>query len=113
MPTLNIGTIIAGAYADKVRRTLFAVTRPLQTSGQIKSEEVAYAAAQLNQTLYKIIVEKLKVDKGDVVRILVDFDVKEGKIEWKLDTLKIEWYVKKDQSFVDQAIKEVVGTEKN
>jgi len=112
MPTLNIGTIIAGAYADKVRRTLFAVTKSYQSSGQLKSEDIAYAAAQLNQTLYKIIVEKLKCDKGDVVRIVVDFDIKDGKIEWKYDTLKIEWYVKKDQNFVDQVVKEVLQTEK-
>lgn len=107
MPTLNVGTIIAGAYADKVRRTLFAVTREYQSSG-LKSEDIAYAAATLNQLLYKIIVEKLKCDKGDVVRITIDFDVKDGKIEWRYETLKLEWYVKKDQSLVDQAVKEVL-----
>lgn len=112
MPTLNIGTIIAGAYADKVRRTLFAITKSLQETGQLKNEDVAYAAALLNQTLYKIIVEKLKCDKGDVIRIMIDFDIKDGKIEWRYDTLKIEWYVKKDQSIVDQAIKEVLETQK-
>lgn len=106
MPTLNIGTIIAGAYADKVRRTLFAITKNIQPP--LKNEDVAYASAILNQTLYKILVEKLKIDKGDVVRIVIDFEIKDGKIEWKYDTLKIEWFARKDQSEIDKAIKEVI-----
>lgn len=109
MPTLNTGTIIAGAYADKVRRTLFALTRQLQESGVIKSEDVAYGAAILNQILYKIIVETLKCDKGDVVRIVVDYEIKDSKINWKLDTLKIEWFVRKNQEEVDKAIKETIS----
>ncbi len=111
MPTLNIGTVIAGAYADKVRRTLFAVTKTLQETGELKNEDVAYGSAVLNQILYKILVEKLRVEKGDVVRISIDFEIKDGKIEWRYETLKIEWYTKKDQSIVDQAIKEVLETE--
>ncbi len=111
MLTLNVGTVIAGAYADKVRRTLFAITKSLQETGSLKSEEVAYSSAVLNQLLYKILVEKLKVEKGDVIRIVIDFDVNDGKIVWKYDTLKIEWYTKKDQEIVDQAIKEILETE--
>jgi|ECHhosMinimDraft_1075155.scaffolds.fasta_scaffold02136_2 Uncharacterized protein conserved in archaea len=110
MPTLNTGTVIAGAYADKVRRTLFALTRNLQESGAIKSEDVAYGAAVLNQILYKIIVEKLRCDKGDVVRIVVDYEIKDSKINWKLDTLKVEWFVRKNQEEVDKAVKEAISS---
>jgi len=108
MPTLNTGTIIAGAYADKVRRTLFATTKQLQESRVLKSEDVAYGSAVLNQVLYKIIVETLKCDKGDVVRITVDYDIKDSKINWKLDTLKIEWFVRKNQEEVDKLVKETL-----
>jgi len=108
MPTLNTGPVIAGAYADKVRRTLFALCNDLVKQGAITQEQIAYGAAQLNQLLYKIIVEKLKCDKGDIVRIVVDYDVNNGKIEWKYDTLKLEWFIRKPQEEVDKAVSETL-----
>lgn len=92
MPKLSSGLVIAGAFADKIRRTVFAQLRDMIKEGAIKSSDVAYSVAQLNKLLYSILVENLKVEKGDVVRIIVDYEVSEGKLEWKLDTLKIELF---------------------
>jgi len=92
VPKLSSGLVIAGAFADKIRRTVFAQLRDMIKEGAIKSSDVAYSVAQLNKLLYSILVENLKVEKGDVVRIIVDYEVSEGKLEWKLDTLKIELF---------------------
>jgi Uncharacterized protein conserved in archaea len=108
MPTLNTGGIIAGAYADKVRRTLFALTKEAVSQGLIKQEDVAYASAILNQLLYKILVEELKCDKGDMVRIVIDYEIKDGKIVWDYDKLKIEWFVRQDQGRIDEAVRKKV-----
>lgn len=90
MPRLSSGFVIAGAYAFKIRRTAFAQLKEAMKEGIVKSGDVAYGVAQLNKLLYSILVEGLKVDKGDVVRIVVDYEVAPGRIDWKLDTLKIE-----------------------
>ena len=109
MPTLNTGGIIAWAYADKVRRTLFALTKENVNQGMIKIEDVAYASAILNQLLYKILVEELNCDKGDMVRIVIDYEIVNGKIVWNYDSLKIEWFKREDQGKVDEATKKRVA----
>jgi len=80
MPTLSTGLIIAGAYADKLRRTLFAQLSDRVKSGEIDSKEVARAAAEVNQLLFNIIVEDLKMNKGDVVRVRVDYEIEGSQI---------------------------------
>ncbi len=92
MPRLSSGLVIAGAFADKIRRTVYAQLRDMIKEGAIRSSDVAYSVAQLNKLLYSILVENLKVEKGDVVRIIVDYEVSEGKLEWKLESLKIELF---------------------
>ena len=89
MPTLRSGLVIAGAYADKLRRAAFAQLKSAIKEGTIKANEVAYYVAQLNKVLYRIFVDELKIDKGDVVRVSIDYDLEPGKIIWKFDTLKI------------------------
>jgi hypothetical protein len=90
MSTLRSGYIIVGAYADKVRRVAFAQLKDSVKEGVLKSSDIAYHVGQLNRVLYKILVEDLKLGKGDVVRISIDYEVRQGSIEWKFDTLKIE-----------------------
>ncbi|MEL9997156.1 MAG: DUF2258 domain-containing protein [Sulfolobales archaeon] len=90
MPTLRSGYIIVGAYADKVRRVAFAQLKDSVKEGVLKSSDIAYHVGQLNRVLYKVLVEDLKLGKGDVVRISIDYEVRQGSIEWKFDTLKIE-----------------------
>ncbi|MCS7099910.1 MAG: DUF2258 domain-containing protein [Sulfolobales archaeon] len=104
MPRLSSGLVIAGAYAYKIRRTAFAQLRNAVKEGTIRSGDVAYAVAQLNRLLYSILVESLRVDKGDVVRIVVDYELTPGKINWKLDTLKIEVF----KRFPDEDVRKVV-----
>ncbi len=104
MPTLKSGLVIAGAYADKVRRVLFAQLKDNIKRGELDSKEVARAAGELNRLLFEILVYKLGIDKGDVVRISVDYDVVNGSIEWKLDTLKIEAWRRIPQEEVDKAV---------
>ncbi len=88
--TLRTGLVIAGGYADKVRRVLFAQLRDKIKAGELSNQEVARAAGELNRLLYEIIVNRLRLDKGDVVRIVVEYDVEDGNIVFKLDTLTIE-----------------------
>ncbi len=90
MPTLRSGYIIVGAYADKIRRVAFAQLKDSVKEGILKSSDIAYHVGQLNRVLYKVLVEDLKLGKGDVVRISIDYEVRQGLIEWKFDTLKIE-----------------------
>ena len=87
---LRTGLVIAGGYADKVRRVLFAQLRDKIKSGELTNQDVAAAAGELNRLLYEILVNRMKVDKGDVVRVTVEYEVEDGKIVFKLDTLTIE-----------------------
>jgi hypothetical protein len=71
--SLSSGLVIAGAYADKVRRTLFAQLKDLMRQDKEFAREIARAAGELNAVLYRILVEEVKVEKGDVVRIRVNY----------------------------------------
>ncbi|RLG77891.1 MAG: DUF2258 domain-containing protein [Thermoprotei archaeon] len=112
MPRLSSGLVIAGAYADKIRRTLFAQLRDAVKQGKISGQRVAYAAAQLNRVLYTILVENLKVDKGDVVRVRIEYELDEekGEIVWKWDTMSLEVFRRVPQEEVDNVIKSIVKT---
>jgi hypothetical protein len=108
MPTLRSGLVIAGAYADKLRRTAYAQLRDMIKEGTIKPNQVAFAVAQLNKVLYRIFVDELRIDKGDVVRITIDYDVEPGNIEWKFDTLRIEVFKRVPDEEVQEVVKKVV-----
>ncbi len=102
---LSTGLVIAGAYADKVRRTLFAQAKGLG----VESREIVRASAELNRVLFEILVNKLKVDKGDVVRIRINYTVKDGQIEWLYDTLEIEAFKRIPDEEVMKIVKDAVG----
>ncbi len=87
---LSTGLVIAGAFADKLRKTLFAQLRDRIKAGEIQASEVARAAGEINRHLYRIIVENLRLDKGDVVRIRVNYDVVDGRIVWDYNSITIE-----------------------
>ena len=109
MPTLRSGLVIAGAYADKLRRTAFAQLKGAIKEGKIKANEVAYHVAQLNKVLYRILVDGLKINKGDVVRISIDYDLEPGKIIWKFDTLKIEAFRRIPDTQIEEVVRRVVS----
>jgi len=106
---LSSGLVIAGAYADKIRRTLFAQLRDAIKKEEIDSKTVAKAAAELNRLLYELFVNKLSLDKGDVVRVRVDYEVVDGEVKWKLDTLEVEAFRRVAEEEVEEALKEVVS----
>jgi hypothetical protein len=94
MPTLRSGFVLSAGYAVKLRRTLFAQLKDYVKQDKEFAGKVAYYAALLNRALFTLLVEELKVDKLDVVRITINYDVDEASkaIIWKWDTLKIEVY---------------------
>jgi len=87
---LSTGFIRAAGYANKLRRTLIALTK-----GIIEPAEAARKAAVINMRLFDVFREK-GIEKGDVVRILFEFDIveKEGKKDINIDwsTMTIEVY---------------------
>lgn len=108
MPTLNTGHIIVGAYADKLRKTLFAQLSDMVRGGSIDSKEVARAAGEINKLLYEVFVDEMKLDKGDVVRIRVDYTVEGNQITWYYDTLTVEAYRRIPDEEVARIIKKKV-----
>ncbi|MEM1643408.1 MAG: DUF2258 domain-containing protein [Desulfurococcaceae archaeon] len=107
---LNSGLVVAGAYAIKIRRTLFA-----QLSDRVKqdkefSKEIARASAELNRVLYHVIVEELKSEKGDVIRVRVMYDLEGGRIDWHYDTLRVELFKRVPDEIVSEAVKKVIET---
>ncbi|MCE4607154.1 MAG: DUF2258 domain-containing protein [Desulfurococcales archaeon] len=107
--TLSTGLIIAGAYADKARRVLFAQVRDKVKAGELENKEVARAAAELNRLLFDILVNKLKTDKGDVVRVRVGYELEGGTIKWLWDTLKLEVFRRVPDEEVSKALSESVA----
>lgn len=109
MVLLSTGFIIAGAYADKVRKTLFAQLREHVRRGDISSQEVARAVAELNRALYHILVERLKSDKGDVVRARIEYDIEDGRLTWRYDTLQLEVLKRIPEEDVRRVVRETIA----
>ncbi len=104
---VSTGLVIAGAYADKLRRTLFAQLSQKIKSGEVASEEVARASRELNSFLYHILVDRLKVAKDDVVRIRADYTVEDGAIRWNYGGIEIEVY-RKSREDVGRVVEEAL-----
>lgn len=102
------GLIIAGAYADKLRKVLFAQFAEKIKSGELSKESIAKASGELNAFLYHLLVEKLKLDKLDVVRINVKYEIYNKELKWDYENLKIEAYRKIPQTEIDKTIIEAV-----
>ncbi len=105
---VSSGLVIAGAYADKLRRALFAQLSPRLKSRQISSNDVARASRELNMLLYHILVEKLRVEKSDVVRIRAAYEVEDGGIRWDYESLRVEVYRRVPQEEVDKIVREAL-----
>ncbi len=105
---LRSGYIIVGAYADKVRKTLFAQQRQKLREGALDPKEVARAAGELNKLLFELLVGKLKLDKGDVVRIRVGYDVRDGRVEWDYATLEVEVFRRVPGEDVEKVLRELL-----
>ncbi|AEC52705.1 hypothetical protein PNA2_1790 [Pyrococcus sp. NA2] len=106
MPKLMTGFVRASGYANKVRRVLFAATR-----GKVPPEEVVKAAADINKVIFEKFQE-MGVKKEDVVRITLDFEIEDGKIVWKPETLSLEVYKKEEEEKLALAMEEVEQMER-
>ena len=109
MPTLSSGLVIAGAYADKIRRTLFAQLKDHIRKGEITAQEVARAAGELNRILYEILVDRLRIDKGDVVRVRIEYDIVDNKVKWNYNSLNIEVFRRENEGKVSAAVRKIVA----
>ncbi|MEM5830693.1 MAG: DUF2258 domain-containing protein [Candidatus Aenigmatarchaeota archaeon] len=107
MPTLRSGAVIVGAYATKTRKTLFAQLKDKVKSKEISSQEIARASGEVNKMLYILFVEKLRLDKGDVVRVSIDYDLVDNQIVWNYDTLKVEAYRKVPEDEINRHLEEI------
>lgn len=107
---LSTGYIIVGAYADKVRKTLFAQLKDLSKQDKEFSREIARASAELNVVLYRILVDELKADKGDVIRARVSYtvDPRNKRIRWDYKSLRLELFRRVPDEQVSQLVNEIV-----
>jgi len=89
---LSTGIIVAARFADKLRRVA------LVAFGKMVDKNVVLRdVAELNKELYEEIVNKRKIGKLDVIRIIVDaeYDEKENKI--KFSNIRIQHFVPEDE----------------
>lgn len=105
---LRTGVVIAGAYANRVRRVLFAQLAQKIKSGGLSAGEVARAAGELNSLLYEAFVKKLALSKGDLVRIEAPYTVRDGKISWDLSGLRVRAFRELGGEVVAKALEEAV-----
>jgi hypothetical protein len=108
MANLSTGFIIVGAYADKLRRTLFAQLSDKVKSKEIEAQEVARAAAEVNQKLFEILVNGLKLGKGDVVRVRIDYELEGNSIKWKYETLTIDAFRRVGENEIKNVLSEYI-----
>lgn len=105
---LRTGIIITGAYADRVRRVLYAQLSQMIKAKQIDSKEVARAAGELNQILYEAFVKNLALSKGDLVRIEIPYTVSGGKTSWDYSGLKVRAFREIGEEVVEKAVEEAL-----
>ncbi len=112
MPMLSTGYIIVGVYATKVRRTLYAQLSQRVRSDKEWAQRVAYGAAQLNRVLYELFVNRLKLDKGDVIRVRINYDIDDEKksIIWRWNSMRVEVFRRVPGTDVELAVKEIMAS---
>ncbi len=110
MPTLRSGLVLAAGYADKLRKTVFAQLKDYVKRDKEFANKIAYYIATLNRALFTLLVEELKVDKLDVVRITIEYDVDEVSkaLTWKWDTLRVEIYKRIPPETFEETLKNFI-----
>lgn len=93
---IRTGVVIAARFADKLRRTAFAVF-----GGVVPKEEIVRATSELNKKIYERLVS-MGVGKLDIVRISVEASVEGGRLIF--GEPKIEWFVPHTE--VEKRVKE-------
>jgi len=107
---LSSGLVIAGAYSGKIRRTLFAQLRDVVKQDKEFTKEIARASAELNVVLFNILVNELKIDKGDVVRVRINYslDPHNRRIVWDYNSLRVEAFKRVPDEQVTRAVYDIV-----
>ena len=105
---VRTGVVLAGAYANRVRRVLFAQLSQKVKSGEIDKEEVARAAGELNSVLYEALVKYLALSKGDLVRIEAPYTISEGRIIWDYSNLRVRAFREIGESVVKKAVEDAL-----
>ena len=82
---LRTGIVMAARFADKLRRTAFAVF-----GGIVPRGEILRAAAELNKKIFEKLIA-MGVGKLDLVRITVEAAVEGSKLVFSEP--KIEWFI--------------------
>lgn len=89
---INTGVIPAAIFADKVRRTALAILKKIAPS-----EVIIRDVADFNKSLYGKIVEELKIDKADPIRLTVKVQYDKNNNKLIFSDLKIIRYVSEEQ----------------
>ena len=105
---MRTGIVVAGAYADRVRRVLFAQLSQKIKSGELDAKEVARAAGELNTILYDAFVRNLALSKGDLVRIEAPYSLSNGRIVWDLRGLRVRAFREIGEEVVEKAVEEAL-----
>jgi len=108
MPTLSTGYVIVGAYAIKIRRTLFAQQKDRIKNKELDGKEIARASGELNKVLFDILVNKLSLDRGDMVRVRIDYEISNGMVKWNYDTIRIDAFKRIDENEIKSKIEEAI-----
>ncbi|MEM0468008.1 MAG: DUF2258 domain-containing protein [Pyrobaculum sp.] len=82
---IRTGVVIAARFADKLRRTAFAVFGRL-----LPREEIVRSTSELNKKIYEKLIS-MGVGKLDIVRITVDAAVEGDKLIF--GEPRIEWFI--------------------
>lgn len=82
---LRTGIIVAARFADKLRRTAFAVF-----GGVVPRDEILKAVAELNRKVYERMVA-MGIGKLDIIRVAVEAVVEDGRLVF--GEPRIEWFV--------------------
>ncbi|EZQ12043.1 MULTISPECIES: DUF2258 domain-containing protein [Acidianus] len=89
---ISSGLIIASRYADKLRRVA------LVTLGKMIPKDIIMRdIAELNKELYNKIVNELKVNKLDVIRLMVDVEYNPQEKKLQFSNIRIIRYYTEEE----------------
>ena len=88
---------------------MFAQLKDSIKNGEITAQEIAKSVGELNRMLYTLLVEKLKIDKGDLVRIRINYEIKDGQIAWDRNSLRIEAFRRIPEDEIEKAVEDFIS----
>ncbi len=85
---LRTGVIPTAIYANKLRRVAFVLL-----GKQVPKDVIMRDITELNQNLYHKLVEEMKLDKGDLIRITLTATYDKNSNKLTFSNLKVDRYV--------------------